>query len=152
SLNSEEQDRVSAIRTATPRLVVTCGRLVWYKGFDILIRAMNQLDAQLVIIGKGPLEAELRTLTENLGLKTRVTFAGFVDRSEQRIWLNAARLFVLPSTSEAEAFGIAQLEAMSCGCPVVNTSLPTGVPLVARDGQEALTVQPSNVGALAAAI
>jgi glycosyltransferase involved in cell wall biosynthesis len=152
ALNAEEQSAVAIRRSEQPRLVVGCGRLVPYKGFDVLIRAIHEIDAQLVIIGTGRLEAELKALVTSLGLESRVTFTGFLDRGEQRLWLNAARVFALSSVSEAETFGIAQLEAMCCGCPVVNTSLPTGVPLVARDGKEGLTVPPSDVKALAAAI
>jgi glycosyltransferase involved in cell wall biosynthesis len=152
ALNADERAAVSIRRAKYPRLIVGCGRLVPYKGFDVLIRAMHGLDAQLIIIGMGPLEGELKTLVKSLGLESRVTFTGFLDRAEQRLWLNAARVFALSSVSEAEAFGIAQLEAMSCACPVVNTSLSTGVPFVARDGKEGLTVPPSDVESLAAAI
>lgn len=151
-LDAEEQSQVAARRSANPRLVVGCGRLVPYKGFDVLIQAIHKIDAQLVIIGKGPLDADLKALVTSLGLESRVTFLGFLERAEQRIWLNAARVFALSSVSDAETFGIAQLEAMCCGCPVVNTSLSSGVPFVARHEKEGLTVPPSDVKSLAAAI
>ncbi len=152
ALNADERTAVAIRRAKNPHLIVGCGRLVQYKGFDVLIRAIQRIEAQLVIIGMGPLESELKALVKSLGLESRVTFTGFLDRVEQRLWLNAARVFALSSVSEAETFGIAQLEAMCCACPVVNTLLLTGVPLVARDGREGLTVPPSDVEALAAAI
>jgi glycosyltransferase involved in cell wall biosynthesis len=147
-----DQAEIDDLRRRHPRLVVACGRLVPYKGFDVLIRAMSKIDAHLIMIGAGPLEAELRARAESSGVAGRITFAGYLSREKQRQILGAANLFVLPSVNEAEAFGIIQVEAMCCGIPVVNTNLPTGVPWVARDGLEGLTVEPRDESGLAAAI
>src|SRR5262249_48969403 len=141
-----------ALRQQHPRLIVACGRLVPYKGFDVLLRALRQVDAHLIIAGTGPLESELRGVASEAGVADRVTFAGYLSREGQRRMFGAADLFVLPSVNEAEAFGIVQLEAMCSAIPVVNTSLPTGVPWVARDDLEGLTVAPRDEAALAAAI
>jgi glycosyltransferase involved in cell wall biosynthesis len=140
------------LRKKHPRLIVACGRLVPYKGFDVLLRALKSVDAHLIIAGSGPLEEELRNIAAAAGVADRVTFAGYLTREKQRLTFGAANLFVLPSVNEAEAFGIVQLEAMCCGIPVVNTSLPTGVPWVARGGMEGLTVAPRDEVALGAAI
>jgi rhamnosyl/mannosyltransferase len=69
-----------------------------------------------------------------------------------KAWLHAAKAFVLPSVTTAEAFGIVQIEAMAAGLPVVNTSLPTAVPTIARNDREGFTVAPHDSGALAVAI
>src|SRR5205085_1285348 len=69
-----------------------------------------------------------------------------------RIVLHAASVFAMPSNGIAEAFGLAQVEAMAAGRPVVNTSLPTTVPKVARDGLEGLTVPPNDAVALGNAL
>jgi rhamnosyl/mannosyltransferase len=148
----EDAAPIGELRQKHPRLIVACGRLVPYKGFDVLLRALRQVDAHLIIAGTGPLEAELRGVATTAGVADRVTFAGYLSREQQRQTFGAADLFVLPSVNEAEAFGIVQLEAMCSGIPVVNTNLPTGVPWVARDGLEGLSVPPRDEAALAAAM
>jgi rhamnosyl/mannosyltransferase len=133
-------------------LFVSVGRLVPYKGYPILLRALQGLDAHLAIIGGGPLENELKHLAETLGVRHKVTFAGIVSRDEIKIWIHAARALVLSSVSPAEAFGLVQIEAMAAARPIINTNLPTAVPLVARHGMEALTVAHSDANALSKAM
>lgn len=152
TLDASERDSVDLIKRATPRHIVSLGRLVGYKGYDVLIRAMRNVDGQATIIGEGPLLAELQQLAAELGVTDRVHFAGRLERDEIRRLFHAADVFAFPSVTEAEAFGIVQVEAMAAGLPVVNTSLATTVPLVARHDTEALTVAPGDSTALAAAL
>ncbi len=91
-------------------------------------------------------------MAARLGISDRVTFTGYLSNDEIKVRLWAARLFAFPSVTNAETFGISQLEAMAVGLPIVNTSLATAVPRVARDGIEALTVPPRDPQALAAAL
>ena len=151
-LSQSEQAEVERFRTLHPRLIVATGRLVRYKGFDVLIRALREVDGTALIVGDGPQEHALRRLAGQLGVGQRLIIAGSVPRGELKIFLHAARVFAFPSITSAETFGIAQLEAMAVGLPVVNTALLTGVPLVARHGRESLTVAPNDPSALAAAI
>jgi len=152
SLDDEAELKVKELASSHPRLVVSVGRLVSYKGFDVLIEALKGLDATAMIVGEGRQANRLRRMIARRGLSDRVFCIGNVSREELRVLLHAARVFVLPSTTIQETFGIAQLEAMAAGLPVVNTLLPTGVPTVARDGIEALTVPPRDPIRLAQAI
>jgi glycosyltransferase involved in cell wall biosynthesis len=134
------------------RLVITVGRLVYYKGLDYLIRAMANVRGKLVIVGDGQLRGKLERLAAQLGVADRVIFAGVISDAEVLAYYHAAALFVLASVARSEAFGIVQIEAMAAGLPVINTSLDTGVPLVSIHEQTGLTVPPADPQALAAAI
>jgi rhamnosyl/mannosyltransferase len=133
-----------------PRVVLGVGRLVYYKGFDYLIRAMAAVDGRLVILGDGPLMARLRALAEQAGVADRVTLAGGVP--DLAPYYHAADVFALPAVARSEAFGLVQLEAMAAGLPVVNTRIDSGVPFVSRDGESGITVPPADVQALAGAL
>lgn len=133
-----------------PRMVLGVGRLVYYKGFDYLVRAMQAVDGRLVILGDGPLRAPLEALAAELGVADRVTLAGAVP--ELAPYYHAAEVFALPAVARSEAFGLVQLEAMAAGLPVVNTRIDSGVPFVSRDGESGITVPPADVRALAGAL
>lgn len=131
-----------------PNLIVAVGRLVYYKGFKYLIRAMHGVHGRLLLIGAGPLKADLEAQARAVG--DRVVF---LDEVENVVpYYHAAELFVLPSVARSEAFGIVQLEAMACGKAVINTGLDSGVTFVSVDKVTGLTVPPEDSDALAAAI
>jgi glycosyltransferase involved in cell wall biosynthesis len=152
TLDAEERFAADEIRRRQPRHIVAVGRLVDYKGYDVLIRAMQSIDGHVTIIGEGPLLAELQQLAVGLGVSDRIRFAGRLTRSEIKQIFYSAQVFAFPSVTEAEAFGIVQIEAMAAGLPIVNTNLATTVPLVARHDLEALTVFPNNPQALSQAL
>ncbi len=154
-------DRFSAPRPADvkrlrerfgSRVVLAIGRLVYYKGYDVLIDAMQRVDAHLVIVGDGPLLEPLRSRAARQGVASKITFAGEIPNDALGPYYHAADVFALPSVARSEAFGIVQLEALACGVPVVNTSLPSGVPEVSLDGVTGLTVPPGDARALGAAL
>ena len=134
------------------RLVLACGRLVPYKGFDVLIRAAAAHNFEVWIIGEGTERPRLEQLIRELGLGERVRLLGSVDDYERIKLMRLADVFVMPSVTNAETFGLVQLEAMAAGRPVVNTALDTAVPRVARHGVEAITVPPGDVEKLGEAI
>lgn len=149
----EIEARAAQLRAAHTRPVVLfVGRLIYYKGADVLVRAMREVDADLVIVGKGPLESELREIAVAGGMAARVTFVPPVDDFELRAWYRAADVFCLPSVARSEAFGLVQIEAHASGTPVVSTRLTTGVPFANLDGVTGLTVPVGDAVALAAAL
>jgi rhamnosyl/mannosyltransferase len=148
-----DQSAVDRIREKHgDRLVLSVGRLVYYKGFEYLIRAMAKVHGRLLIIGDGPLRASLEQLARDCGVADRVVFLGEIQNEDTIPYYHAADLFALASIVRSEAFGIVQLEAMACGKPVVNTELDSGVPFVSLDGISGLTVPPRDSEALASAI
>lgn len=134
------------------RLVISVGRLVYYKGFEYLIRAMKQVNGKLLIVGDGPLRADLERLASELGIAEKIGFLGEVQNERVIPYYHAAQIFALASVARSEAFGIVQIEAMASGLPVVNTALDSGVPFVSLDGQTGLTVPPADPDAMAAAL
>ncbi|HST52660.1 MAG TPA: glycosyltransferase [Pyrinomonadaceae bacterium] len=134
-----------------PRIVLGVGRLIYYKGFEHLIRAMRETQARLLVVGEGPLRRALERERDALGeSRSRVVLLGEVGDAAP--YFRAADVFALASTARSEAFGIVQLEAMACGVPVVNTWLASGVPFVSPDGLSGITVPPADPSALARAL
>ena len=145
--------RASRLRQQFAGPIALCvGRMVPYKGLDVLLRAMAEIEATLVLVGIGPQAAALRALAQETGVTAKTHFAGEVNDDDLRAWYHACDFFVLPSTTRAEAFGVVQTEAMACGKPVVSTALPTGVPWVNRHMETGLVVPPGDHRALAAAM
>ena len=132
------------------RLVLACGRLVPYKGFDVLVRAAVGQRFDVWIIGEGPERARLERMIRSLGVADRVRLLGSAPHAKLVKFMGTADVFVLPSVTNAETFGIAQLEAMAAGLPIINTSLirlRRGAPR-----HQAITVPPGDPARLADAI
>lgn len=134
-------------------LLLFVGRLRYYKGLDTLLAAMVHVSGgTLAVVGSGPLETDLKAQARQLQLGERVYFAGNVSNEDLPAWFQAADLFVLPSNSRAEAFGLVLLEAMAAGLPLISTELGTGTSFINQHHQTGLVVPPQNPVALAQAI
>ncbi len=140
------------------RFVLAVGRITPYKGYDLLIKAYQQVAQEipevklvLAIGSHEPSEMEKRNklsqLAESLGLANNTMFFGYVEELEA--FYNAAEVLTLPSTYEP--FGMVAIEGMACGTPAVVTSRG-GLKDFLVDGQDALIVDPLDTPALAKAI
>lgn len=137
------------------KIVFSVGRLVYYKGFDVLIEAASKLDEQSVVMiaGNGPLEKELRQQIRQRGLEEKVFLLNALSDRELSAYYAACDLFCLPSVARSEMFGIVQLEAMSFGKPVVSTNIKgSGVSFVNQHEKTGLVVEPRRSDQLADAI
>lgn len=114
-----EQDFPGPPEFAGRRIVLFVGRLIPKKRAELVIRAFQEAacpDTVLAIVGDGELRRPLEQLVNELGIRAKVHFAGFVQPHEVLRWYACAGLFVLPSS---ETFGAAVVEALAAGVPVV---------------------------------
>ncbi len=110
------------------KIILFVGRLIYYKGLDILIDAYSvvcrkEKDSILVLVGTGSLEQQLRDMVRSTGLSDRVFFEGFVEDSLLPFYYSCAYCFVLPSKYRSEAYGLVLVEAMSYGLPCITTDI-----------------------------
>jgi len=134
-------------------LLLSVGRLRYYKGLDDLIRAMPELPgAVAVIVGAGPMSAEWQALAQQLGVGERVIFVGEVSDAELPTYYHAADIYVASANSRAEAFGLSILEAMASRLPVISTEVGTATSWINQDGVTGFVVPARQPQALARAI
>jgi rhamnosyl/mannosyltransferase len=133
-------------------LWLACGRLVYYKGLTTAVRALPHTPGTLLVVGEGPEQPALEAEARALGVRHRIIFSGVLPYLEIIPYYLAAEAFWFPSNARSEAFGLVQVEAMACGCPVINTALNgSGVPWVSPHEETGLTISVDDPQALAAA-
>jgi glycosyltransferase involved in cell wall biosynthesis len=126
------------------------GRCVYYKAFHVAIKALAHVPGKLLVIGNGPLEWELHRLAERVGVADRVIWRRYVAPDELVASYHAATALWFPSNARSEAYGLVQVEAMACGCPVINSEITgSGVPWVSPHEVTGLTVPLNDPLALA---
>lgn len=120
------------------KILLSVGHLNECKGQIFLIHAIGELvnnrglrNLKLYLIGEGVLRVKLEKEIRELGLENNVFLLGKKLHKEIPLWMNACDVFVLPSLSES--FGLVQLEAFSCGKPVVATSTSGSKQLIESD-------------------
>ncbi len=146
--------RAEALWGDTRFRVLAIGRLTYYKGHDILIRAAAELpDSRILIVGTGERRARLKSLIESLGLGEQVRLPGFQPETDLNALLGSCDVLCLPSLERTEAFGLVLLEAMRFGKPVVVGDIPgSGAGWVTRQAGHGLLVPPGDPVKLAAAL
>lgn len=144
----------------TPGLVVAVGRLVEKKAPQLVVRAFSRAArrvpaARLVVIGEGPLRAEVEELVDELGIAARVSLEGARDHGRVAEALRHAAVFVQHSVAAAdgdrEGTPVAVLEAGAAGVPVVATR-HEGIPEVVVDGETGILVDEHDVVAMGDAL
>lgn len=151
------QEQVEQIKKRYPgkRIIYSLGRLVEYKGYEYLIEAARYLDDNCVVLigGDGPLKRTLQQKIVKEGLAEKVKLLGFISNDEFASYFGACDLFCLSSIWKTEAFAIVQVEAMSCGKPIVATKIEgSGVAWVNKDGFSGINVEPCDAKQLASVI
>jgi glycosyltransferase involved in cell wall biosynthesis len=142
------------LREGVPVIGTVCRLIEPDKGITVLLQGMAQLagppaplSCQLLIVGEGPARRQLHDLGERLGILSRVVFTGM--RRDIADLLPLLDVFVMPSLSEG--FGIAIVEAMAAGRPVVASAVG-GIPEIVQHEETGLLVPPGDPVALAAAL
>lgn len=149
-----EKERTDALRAryGNRKMVFSLGRLVHYKGYEHLVKAAQYLDDDYVVLigGMGPLRRDLERLIEKLKLNGKVILLGRVEDEELPVYYHACDVYCMSSVQKTEAFGIVQIEAMSCGKPLVATNIPgSGVSWVNKHGVSGMNAEPGDAEGLA---
>jgi rhamnosyl/mannosyltransferase len=115
----------------------------YYKGLHILLDAMQGLNYPVVIVGAGPLEAELHAQAKALGLQN-LHFLGRLGDEDKVALLELSYAVVFPSHLRSEAFGISLLEGAMYGKPMISSEIGTGTSYINIHNETGLVVPPSN--------
>jgi len=137
------------------RIVFALGRMTYYKGFDVLIEAAAALpdDCAVLIGGEGEMLDHYRSMVAQRGLAGKVHLLGHINDEDLPSHFEACDVFCMPSTLRAEAYGVAMVEAMVMGKPIVATDIAgSGVPWVNVDGRTGFNVPVGQAKPLADAL
>jgi len=129
------------------RFFLFVGVLRYYKGLHLLVEANRGVDYPLVIVGAGPVEAELRRHVADAGL-SRTRFLGALPDVDKVALFNLSYAVVFPSHLRSEAFGISLLEGAMFGKPMISSEIGTGTSYINSHQETGLVVAPSDPGAL----
>ncbi len=140
-------DEVPELSDEEGDFILSLGRLVETKGLSYLIEAMRSTDCKLVLCGTGPEEKRIRKMISRYGLGDRIELKGWVSEEEKVRLMGTCRFFVIPSLYES--YGLAALEALSYGKPIVCTDVD-GLPGNVKDA--GYYVRPKDPTGLADAI
>ena len=128
------------------RFFLFVGMIRYYKGLHILLEAVQGTDFPVVIVGSGPVEAELKEHASRLGLKN-IHFLGALPDADKVALLQLCYALAFPSHLRAEAFGISLLEGAMFGKPMISSEIGTGTSYINVHGETGLVVPPSDPAA-----
>lgn len=129
------------------RFFLFIGVLRYYKGLHILLDALQGTDYPVVIVGSGPVEAELKEHAAQLGLRN-IHFLGQLPDTDKVALLTLCYGVVFPSHLRSEAFGISLLEGAMYGKPMISSEIGTGTTFINIGNETGLVVAPSDPVAL----
>jgi rhamnosyl/mannosyltransferase len=127
------------------------GVLRYYKGLHILLEAVKNKSYDIVIVGAGPIEPELKKQAKELGL-TNVIFLGAIKNSDKSALFHLCKGVVFPSHLRSEAFGITLLEGAVFSKPLISSEIGTGTSYINVHNETGLIVPPSDPDALGQAL
>lgn len=127
-----------------------------HKGLPVLLKACAKLDYkknpyQLVAVGSGDGIDDYKTQAKKLGISEYVSFTGYVSDEDLPKYYAGAHVFTLPSTTNAEGFGMVLIEAQACGTPVIGSNIG-GIPYAIGDETTGVLVDANNSAKLASNI
>jgi len=145
-LNDENFRNIEKIRRKfnNKKIALFVGRHVKYKGIEYIIKSSDLINKQAVILigGEGPLTNKLKKMAQS---KRNIYFIGKLTDEELKEYLYSAYIFLFPSITRNEAFGLALAEALYCGVPAVGFKIKgSGVNFVNRDGFTGFMVENGN--------
>ena len=123
------------------------GVLRYYKGLHILLEAAKGSKYPIVIVGAGPIEAELKQQAEEAGL-SNIHFLGFLSDVDKVALLTLCYAVLFPSHLRSEAFGISLLEGAMYGKPLISSEIGTGTSFINISNETGIVVPPSDPVAL----
>jgi len=152
-LSKEEKRKVLKLEN-DKIIIVSCGRLSWIKGWDLILDAMvffkkESKDFQVIFVGDGEDRSKLVQKAKELGIEKNILITGFIPNSEVINYLNAADVCVV--ASHKEGWSLAMLEMLACGKAVVSTDV-SGANDMICSGQNGFVVKERNPKKFADAI
>ena len=147
----EDSGIIEKLKLENRKFVLFVGVLRYYKGLDTLVKAAKYINSPVVIAGDGPEWNHLLYLKEQIGAEN-VLFTGKITDAEKKALYQKAAVFVFPSNTRSEAYGVSLAEAAMYGIPMVSCEIGTGTSFINIDNVTGFVVPPNNYISLSEAI